>query len=356
MVASMLFLLFCFLDWMLLSILPRLELSFAPDFAVPLVASILVRSAAFAGLSGAILIARRRRQTNDEGRRFRPTLLLFLCINLGFSAVQVDAYVVEPLLVETTELALHFDQMDPSRPPVRLVHLTDLHMERFGPREAQVIEKVNALHPDLIVLTGDYLNLSYLGDLVAAEHFRSVLAQLEAPYGIYAVRGTVEPVPEAMAWLFQDSGVVWLEQESVSIDVRGQLLNLVGVACSHDQERDAERLRQALHDTPETGPNILLYHSPDLILEASEHDVDLVLAGHTHGGQIRLPLLGAVVTNSAYGRRYASGLFQEDGTTMVVSRGLGFEGGSAPRARFLCRPEIVSIELAAGAPIPVGPE
>jgi len=352
----MLFLIFCFLDWALLSILPHLELSFAPSFGVPLVASILVRSAAFAALSGAILIARRRREIRDAGRRFRPTLLLFLSVNLGFSAVQVDAYVVEPLLVETTELALRFDQLDPSAPPVRLVHLTDLHMERIGPREAQVVEKVNALHPDLIVLTGDYLNLSYLGDPVAAEHFRSVIAQLEAPYGIYAVRGTVEPVPEAMAWLLQDSGVVWLEQESVSIDVRGQSLNLVGVACSHDQERDAERLRQALHDTPATGPKILLYHSPDLILEASELDVDLVLAGHTHGGQIRLPLLGAVVTNSIHGRRYASGLFQEDSTRMYVSRGLGFEGGSAPRARFLCRPEIVSIELAGGAPTLVGPD
>ncbi len=356
MLASTLFLIFCLLDWMLLSILPHLELSFAPSFAVPLVASILVRSAALAALTGAILLVRRRGQTIDARRRFRPTLLLFLCINLGFSAVQVDVYVVEPLLVETTELALHFDQLDPSGSAVRLVHLTDLHMERFGPREAQVIQKVNALHADLIVLTGDYLNLSYLGDPVAAEHFRSVIAQLEAPYGIYAVRGTVEPMPEAMAWLVQDTGVVWLEQESVTVDVRGQLLNLVGVACTHNKERDAERLRQVLHDTAATGLNVLLYHSPDLILEASKLDVDLVLAGHTHGGQIRMPLLGAVVTYSTYGRRFASGLFMEGDTTMYVSRGLGFEGGWLPRARFLCRPEIVGIELTAKAPLHVGPD
>jgi predicted MPP superfamily phosphohydrolase len=262
----------------------------------------------------------------------------------------VDAYVVEPLLVETTELALEFDQLDPAKPPVRLVHLTDTHIERTSFREADIVREVNALRPDLIVLTGDYLNLSYLHDPAAAEHFRRFIAQLEAPYGIYAVRGTVEPVPGMMAELVRDTGIVWLEQESVTVRVRGQLLTLAGVACSHDQELDADRLAQALEGVPDTGLTVLLYHSPDLILEASTHQVDLVLSGHTHGGQIRLPVLGPVVTSSRYGRKYASGLFQEGDTTMYVSRGLGFEGGRLPRARFLCRPEIVSIELAAAAP------
>ena len=73
--------------------------------------------------------------------------------------------------------------------------------------------------------------------------------------------------------------------------------------------------------------------------------MDLYLAGHTHGGQIRLPLYGPMATGSRYGRRYAAGLFQEKDTTLYVSRGLGFEGGGMPRARFLCRPEAVNIEL-----------
>jgi len=89
----------------------------------------------------------------------------------------------------------------------------------------------------------------------------------------------------------------------------------------------------------------LLYHSPDLIREAAEHQIDLYLGGHTHGGQLRLPFYGAIITNSIYGRRYAAGLFEESGTTMYISRGLGFGSGGMPRARFLCRPEIVSLEL-----------
>jgi predicted MPP superfamily phosphohydrolase len=348
--ASLIFILFCLSDWLLLRVLPHLQLSFAPTVGLPLAASLLVRSAVFAALSGALLLARRRRQAASGTQHGRSAVLFFVFLNLGFSLVQVDAYVMEPLLVETTELALEFDQLDPAKPPVRLVHLTDTHIERTGYREMDVIREVNALQPDLIVLTGDYLNLSYLHDPAAAKHLRYFIAQLEAPYGIYAVRGTVEPVPGAMAELIRDTGIVWLEQEAITVEVRGQSLTLAGVACSHDQELDAARLAQALDVVPPADLTVLLYHSPDLILEASARQVDLVLAGHTHGGQIRLPVLGPVVTYSRYGRRYASGLFQEGDTTMYVSRGLGFEGGSLPRARFLCRPEIVSIELAAAGP------
>jgi len=347
MLASLLFLLFCLSDWLLLRVLPHLQVSFAPSFGMPLAASLAVRSMAFAALTGAFWLARMRGKPATGARRGRPALGLFLFINLGFSAVQVDAYVVEPLLVETTELALEFDQLEPDRPPVRIVQIADLHIARAGPREAQVVQKANALRPDLIALTGDYLNLSYFRDPVAAEDFRSLVAQLEAPYGIYAVRGTVEPVTEIMAWLVEDTDIVWLEQETVTVDVRGQSITLVGVACSHNQNLDIQRLRQTLDEMPSSDMTVLLFHSPDLILEASELGVDLFLAGHTHGGQIRLPIIGAVVTHSIYGSRYASGLFQEGDTTMYVSRGLGFEGSWLPRARFLCRPEIVSLDLTA---------
>jgi predicted MPP superfamily phosphohydrolase len=348
--ASFIFVLFCLSDWLLLRILPHLQLSFAPSVGLPLAASLLVRSAALAALTGAVLVARRRRQAASGARYGHSAVVLFVFVNLGFSLVQLDAYLVEPLLVETTEFTLEFDQLDPALPPIRLVHLTDTHIERTGFREADIIREVNALRPDLIVLTGDYLNLSYLHDPAAADHFRRFIAQLQAPYGIYAVRGTVEPAPVAMARLIQNTGIVWLEQEAVTVNVRGQSLTLAGVACSHDQELDAARLAQALDGVPATDMTVLLYHSPDLIMEASAHQVDLVLAGHTHGGQIRLPVVGPVVTFSKYGRKYASGLFHEGGTAMYVSRGLGFEGGALPRARFLCRPEIVGIELAAAGP------
>jgi predicted MPP superfamily phosphohydrolase len=352
------FLLFCLADWALLWVLPHLRISFSSEIVPPLIASVTVRLLVFWGLEGAALLARWRGRRWGVAVQTRSAAVLFLAVNLGFSAVQVDAYVVEPLLVETTELSLAFANLDPAAEPVRVVHITDPHIERFSFREASVVRKVNALQPDVIVLTGDYLNLSNLSDATSAAHFRQFVAQLQAPYGIYAVRGTVEPTPESMAWLVEGTDVVWLEQEAVTLDVRGQPVTLVGVACSHRLEMDTARLAQAMADAdvgsiadgdvgsaPADAFTLLLYHSPDLIREAAKHHVDLYLGGHTHGGQLCLPFYGAIFTSSIYGKQYESGLFEEGGTTMVISRGMGFEGGGMPRARFLCRPEIVSIEL-----------
>jgi predicted MPP superfamily phosphohydrolase len=346
--------LFCLADWALLWSLPRLRLSFASaaEIMPPLTVSIFVRLVLFWGLLGATLLVRWRGHRRGVKIQTRPAVILFLLANLGFSAVQLDAYVVEPLLVETTELSLRFDDLDPSAPPVRVVHLTDTHIERNSFREATIIQKVNALRPDIVVLTGDYLNLSRLSDPTSAAHFRQFVAQLQAPYGIYAVRGSVEPSLESMAWLVEGTDVVWLEQETVTVDVRGQPVTLVGVACSHRQGRDAARLDRAMKGVPPNAFTLLLYHSPDLIYEAAERQVDLYLGGHTHGGQIRLPFYGAIATGSIYGKRYIAGLFEEGDTRMYISRGIGFEGSGMPRARFLCRPEIVSLELGGGEPPP----
>jgi predicted MPP superfamily phosphohydrolase len=309
-------LLFCTGDWALLSALPLLKLSFSAEIWFP-------------------------------DRQPYPRLLpaLYLLTQLSLTLVQAYAYVVEPLWVETTELSLRSAELDPSAPTVRIVLLGDLHIERSSYREAYVVRQVNALGPDLIVLSGDYLNLSRLADPVSAEHFRQFVGQLHAPYGIYAVRGSVEPSPAFMEQLVNDTPVVWLEQEAAMLDVRGQRIALVGVACSHIRSLDAARFAQAANSAPQDAFTVLLYHSPDLIAEASTRQVDLYLAGHTHGGQIRLPFYGAVVTGSVYGKRYEAGLFHRKGTTMYVTRGLGFEGGPMPRARFLSRPEVVSLDL-----------
>ncbi|MFO7696482.1 MAG: metallophosphoesterase [Anaerolineae bacterium] len=373
-------LLFSIADWTLLWALPRLRLSFATgtEIVPPLVASLLVRMLLIWGLAAARLFAQvrwiARDVARDTARKSRsvqqqksssiphnatlPLVLAFLALNLAFSLVQIDAYVLEPQWVQTTELTLSFDRLQLDAPPVRVVHLTDLHVERNSYREAKIIHKVNALQPDLILFTGDYLNLSRLHDPVSAAHWRQFVSQLEAPYGIYAVRGTLEPSLESMAWLVEETGVTWLEQETKSLDIRGQKVTLVGIACSHDLELDAARLDQALNSAPGAARDtftLLLYHSPDLIREAAEHEIDLYLSGHTHGGQLRLPLLGPIVTGSVYGRQYVAGLFEmppnaggrgtQHSTWMYNSRGLGLEGSSMPRARFLCPPEIVSIDI-----------
>jgi len=315
--------LFCLSDWVLLWVLPRLRISFSYDIILPLMASWLVRMLVFCGLTGVGMLARWRARRRRESVRLRSAIWVLLAVNLAFSAVQVDAYVVEPLWVETTGLSLQFADLDSDASPVRVVQLSDIHISRHSFREEAIVEQVNALQPDIIVLTGDYLNLSRLTDPVSADHFRQLVNRLQARYGIYAVRGSVEPWQERMAELIEGTEIRWLEQEAVTVNVRGQPVTLIGVACSHDRVVDRVRLDEAMRDVPGDAFTLLLYHSPDLVREAAAWDIDLYLGGHTHGGQLRLPFYGAIVTSSEYGKRYERGLFYEQGMAMYISRGLG---------------------------------
>lgn len=359
--------LFCLFDWLLLCALPLLKLSFSQAIGLPLIASVMVRLCFFWVLSGVVLLAQLQKRQQEKRlpprflarwQKHRRTIqmhtrfnaIFFLAFNLSFSLVQLDAYVVEPLWVETTTLSLAFESLSPDAPPVRIAHVTDTHIERSSYREASTVARINALQPDIIVLSGDYLNTSYATDPIAANDFRAFVAQLKAPHGIYAVRGTVERTPEYMSWLVQGSELIWLENQAHTVNVRGQLVTLIGVACSHNRTQDAVRLDKAMLDVPEGTLTVLLYHSPDLIHEAAQHHVDLILGGHTHGGQLRLPFYGAIVTSSVYGKRYEAGMARQGDTLMYISRGLGFEGGVMPRARFLCRPEIVRVELKSPTP------
>jgi len=119
------------------------------------------------------------------------------------------------------------------------------------------------------------------------------------------------------------------------------MLHLLGVQCTYNEARDLAALKQLRANIPDTGIVILLYHTPDLMPAIASLNLDLYLCGHTHGGQLRLPIYGAIATSSRWGKRYEMGLYREGVTTLYVNRGLGLEGLGAPRARFLAPPEIV---------------
>ena len=172
------FFIFCLVDWAFLRALPLLRLSFATNIVPPLVASFLVRFTVLWCLLWAALIARAVGRRRGFKLPLRWLVITLVVANLLFSGVQVDAYVVEPLLIETTRVQLAFADLDAAAPAVRVVHLTDTHIERYSYREAAIVERVNALQPDIIVLTGDYLNLSRLSDPVSADHFRQLVGQL----------------------------------------------------------------------------------------------------------------------------------------------------------------------------------
>jgi predicted MPP superfamily phosphohydrolase len=221
-------------------------------------------------------------------------------------------------------------------------------VERIGPRELALIAVIAELDPDIIVLTGDYINLSFVTDQTAQAQAREVLASVceAGSCPVYAVTGS-PPVDLASVVpdVFEGLPITWLDDASTEAMIRDHRLAITGLTCTRDRSLDAPRARRLLSDQPEVVFQLLLYHSPDLMPEAAEMGVDLYLCGHTHGGQIRLPLFGAIITSSDFWKRYEMGRYQVDGTTLYVNRGLGLEGMGAPRARLLSPPEVVVWEL-----------
>jgi len=125
----------------------------------------------------------------------------------------------------------------------------------------------------------------------------------------------------------------------------GRGLTLLGMDCTHDVAYDGHQFETLAGQLPQNGPVVFLYHSPELMPVVRHYEVDLYLCGHTHGGQVRVPGYGAVITSAVTGKQYEAGRYDEKGTTLYVSRGIGLEGLSAPRMRLFCPPEITLVEL-----------
>lgn len=273
--------------------------------------------------------------------------LLLLAQGAGTALLYYGA-VIEPHRLALTELTVNTDRLPAGAEPIRVLHISDLHIERWTARETAVLQLAEQAKPDLIVISGDYVNLSYNEDPETQQLVIKLLRQLSAPHGVYAVLGsppvdlrqTVLPIFEAVDHI----KLLRWDWEVVEMG-NGRSLTIMGLDCTHHLPTDRVRLERLHQAAPNHIPQLFLYHSPELMPEVAERQVDLYLCGHTHGGQVRLPLLGAILTSSQLGRRYVMGLYQEGRTHLYVSRGIGLEGLSAPRVRFLAPPEMTLITI-----------
>jgi predicted MPP superfamily phosphohydrolase len=371
-------------DWAWLAALPRKGLSYGP--VEPSLAGLALARL----LLGLALLAGR-------AARLSPAALFAIGVALqaSLSALILYATSVEPFRLGVTRVELRTAKLPPGA-RLRLVQISDLHVERITRRERALVERVNALEADYILLTGDYLSFSFIGEARAVEDARRVLGSLRARAGIYAVRGTHQVDPNRLLpVLFDKTGpmagtdIRWLRNEHVVVERAGPdgrsaadgrddagpragrnrptgsdrrtgsddrrdgyTLCFAGASCTNRREIDVPAVERALDGVPPEAFTVLLFHVPDRVREARAGGVDLYLAGHTHGGQIRLPLYGALLTATEAGKRHEMGRYDLDGLTLYVSRGIGMEGMAAPRARFLCPPEIVCFDVLGADPPP----
>ena len=250
--------------------------------------------------------------------------------------------------------------------PVRIALITDLHSCKYGENQQELIAAVDYLSPDLVLLGGDIYD-----DEVPHTNTELFLAGIAGRYPIYYVTGNHEYWAGAEEWalikgMIENHGITILSDESTVITVNGNELNLCGVndpdvyMVTYDlatepqwydwaQKNKLVTFFQQLDDVSEIAENgnftLLLSHRPELINAYSSFDYDLVLCGHAHGGQWRIPgiLNGLFAPNQGIFPEHAGGKYEQNGTTMIVSRGLARESTIVPRV--FNRPELVLIEL-----------
>ena len=245
----------------------------------------------------------------------------------------------EVLNLSVDEKTIAIPRLVRSDESLRVAHLSDFHMSGRITRRyfEQVVEETNALNADIIAITGDIVEREPCIDWIP-----ETLGRLRARSGVYYVLGNhdrnvnIERLKQALA----GAGLVHLGAECNKLSIRGMPIVLggnelpwFGPASNFDNV--------AHHDQSGLPLRILLAHSPDEFAWAQAREVDLVLAGHLHGGQVRLPMFGAILAPSRYGVRYALGVFTAGNTVMHVSRGTG----SLTPLRYNCPPEISLLKL-----------
>jgi len=248
----------------------------------------------------------------------------------------------EILDMELTERHLEVPHLDPALDGLTIIHLSDLHLTgRVGKAFfRQVVHWTNELGQDLVAITGDVVDNSQCIDWIP-----DTLGRLRAPCGVYFVLGNhdVRADFRRIHRALVDCGLIALGGRWIEVPVGETSVVLAGNELPWIPP--AADMRGAPGAAIEEGPlRILLSHSPDQLPWARHHRFDLMLAGHTHGGQICFPLIGPILTPSRVGVRYASGVFHDPPTIMHVSRGVS---GEFP-VRWLCRPEINKLVLCAG--------
>jgi uncharacterized protein len=246
----------------------------------------------------------------------------------------------QDFIVHFHEKSLELPRLDPALDGLSILHLSDFHFTgRIGKEFFQELTRLAMESPpDLIALTGDFVDNADCIDWIP-----DALGALTARYGVYFILGNHDPrmgqVPRLRRALV-DVGFVDLAGRWLKLDINGRSVVLAGNEMPWIPP--APDMRDCPAEIGGVRPlRLLLAHTPDQLPWARRHDFDLMLAGHTHGGQIRLPWIGPIFCPSRHGLEYAAGVFHEPPTVLHVSRGVS---GETP-SRWFCPPEIARLVL-----------
>ncbi|HDR7471821.1 metallophosphoesterase [Bacillus toyonensis] len=252
-------------------------------------------------------------------------------------------------LISITEVKITSSKIPSAFKGYKILQISDLHNKKFGDNQDILIQKVKSINPDIIAITGDLIDSKSYDEEISMQ----VIRELVKEYPVYFVTGNHEKWSgkyNSLEKELKKNHVTVLRNEHVIIQKGGQEINLLGIDDPEFNNRDInegsivkDAIVKAKIETQPNRYNVLLSHRPEFIEEYAEERIDLVFSGHAHGGQVRLPFIsGLVAPNQGVLPKYTAGLYKEQNTSMVVSRGLG---NSIIPQRILNRPEIVVAQL-----------
>ena len=285
-------------------------------------------------------------ENSDRRRRwwniFRIAILVIL-VSIAVSAVW--AFFIEPDRLVVHSETITIDAWPQELNGMRIAMIGDIHTDTHYVNEAKlqrIVDLTNAQHPDLIVLLGDYIhggrnNSEHVEPEVTARYLKN----LQAPLGVYAVLGNHDwwYNGERVRQAFESEGIPILEDEVTELNWHGKSFWLAGLA---DLWTRPQHIGPTIAKVPAGSTIIALTHNPDIFPDLSQ-SVPLLLAAHTHGGQVNIPLIGTPIVPSRFGSKYNAGHIFENNHHLFVTTGIGT---SIMRVRFRVPPEIVILKIA----------
>ena len=276
-----------------------------------------------------------------NNRKIKKSSVIYRTINAINKLGPVLAPVLAPKKIDISNIQLNITALSARFDRFKILHISDIHPGAFTRYDylKAVVSMANTLNPDIVVITGDFSDIDINEFTWSAE----LLATLQNKYGIYGVLGNHDMwnQPEKIVSTLADKGITILRNTAIPLQIQGETIYLVGV---DDWKMGSPDLDTAMKSVPKDAKTILLSHNPDIISKKGSHNIDLVLAGHIHGGQWRFPLIGYPRIPSMYGLKHFVGLTYADKTRIYTNKGIG---STFIPFRINCPPEIALMTLRA---------
>lgn len=283
---------------------------------------------------------------HNRKRKWLFMAIISFSIAFSIAALRIYSIHIEPNMLIVREAKIVSPKI---KSEIKIIHFSDIQADKVDLFEIKLFEQIRSISPDLILYTGDFLQvLDKTKEEGELSKLDKLFQTLNPSMGTFGVFGNIDdPLREKIDAGF--GGIKMLKSNGAVLENDGTRLNIFGLDYNSTKNEDAtvELVQGRLDTTAPTDFTILMGHRPGFMLAVNEMPIDLCLAGHVHGGQVRIPFYGPIITLAKIPRSWTRG-FREVGRTRInVSAGVGCERASgAPCIRFNCPPEITLITLA----------